>query len=678
MKFLWSSLASLLLWQSHSLADDTAFFNALLASPSNTIVLAPGTYHLDQIMVPAGKTLIGGQPRPTIIHSTSNSPMLTVSSGTTLENIAFTGFWATNNVIGEVCMHAGSVTGIVLRSLAFDHFQYAIESDHTGENFLPPSPVGSGMRIENCSFLDVARGANIVNSRSILCNSNTLARILEHGLQFWGYWDVIPTARFASDITFIGNVVSNVSGGAGIWGSAGDRILMQSNRVVMVGDMCLDLELCADSQIRDNYAEGAYYGGIGVYFSASNIVVSNNMVVNNRYAPQDINGWWVRAGIWLNDASFKQYVTLIGNTITNTTDLPRRSIWVQSTNVNHIAARYNRTINAPNYWENNTMPFTNFTIINGVLTGLSASDSASPLSSSLVPATQWRFYKGQSSAPTTSTLWTIMGFDDSAWLTGNLPFWYGDLSSGYELTDMMTNYTTVYLRHPFVVGSPSSVTSLTLHVDYDDAMAIWLNGTMAWSSTNCPPTLAYTSTATVAHNWSGDQPGFAQPAETISISPSLVVSGTNIIAIMSLNSGLLSSDLHIEMSLNANFNAVDDQDQDGLPDGWELQWFGSLGNTVAESDQDGDGLTDEEEFRADTNPSDPDSNLNVASSSLDTTNGVVFTWPAQPNRTYGLRAANTMTSSWNTIASSVTSTPPVNVYTAAPSTQTRFYRVHLE
>jgi hypothetical protein len=46
-----------------------------------------------------------------------------------------------------------------------------------------------------------------------------------------------------------------------------------------------------------------------------------------------------------------------------------------------------------------------------------------------------------------------------------------------------------------------------------------------------------------------------------------------------------------------------DADQDGLPDGWELEWLGDLAGTGT-TDSDLDGLTDAAELAAGTNPLD--------------------------------------------------------------------------
>ena len=50
-----------------------------------------------------------------------------------------------------------------------------------------------------------------------------------------------------------------------------------------------------------------------------------------------------------------------------------------------------------------------------------------------------------------------------------------------------------------------------------------------------------------------------------------------------------------------------DSDEDGLPDGWELRYGGSLTQMCAAADFDRDGMADDEEFRAGTSPDRSDS-----------------------------------------------------------------------
>jgi len=58
-----------------------------------------------------------------------------------------------------------------------------------------------------------------------------------------------------------------------------------------------------------------------------------------------------------------------------------------------------------------------------------------------------------------------------------------------------------------------------------------------------------------------------------------------------------------------------DTDGDGLPDSWEIQYFGSINDprAVAGADPDNDGFTNLQEFYAGTSPTDPNSYLKLES-----------------------------------------------------------------
>jgi len=78
-----------------------------------------------------------------------------------------------------------------------------------------------------------------------------------------------------------------------------------------------------------------------------------------------------------------------------------------------------------------------------------------------------------------------------------------------------------------------------------------------------------------------------------------------------------------------------DTDGDGLPDAWELSHVGNLTAMTAVSNTDGDGATDLEEYRADTNPLVPGDELRILAFdfSANGTNSFV-TWSSRPTRFY--------------------------------------------
>src|SRR5688572_9839722 len=90
----------------------------------------------------------------------------------------------------------------------------------------------------------------------------------------------------------------------------------------------------------------------------------------------------------------------------------------------------------------------------------------------------WKYFKGRSEASSPDTAaWRQLSFDDSSWTTAPAPFWFGDaLPGGTQLTDMLNQYTTIYLRRTFTVSDVSEVSALRLGFRCDDGFVAWING----------------------------------------------------------------------------------------------------------------------------------------------------------------------------------------------------------
>jgi hypothetical protein len=85
-----------------------------------------------------------------------------------------------------------------------------------------------------------------------------------------------------------------------------------------------------------------------------------------------------------------------------------------------------------------------------------------------------------------------------------------------------------------------------------------------------------------------------------------------------------------------NASTPGDADGDGLPDAWEIQYFGAINDPRAtpNADPDNDGLTNLQEYVSGTGPTDPGSYLEIDSISSD--GGVAIHFNAVAGRTYSV------------------------------------------
>jgi len=121
-----------------------------------------------------------------------------------------------------------------------------------------------------------------------------------------------------------------------------------------------------------------------------------------------------------------------------------------------------------------------------------------------------------------------------------------------------------------------------------------------------------------------------------------------------------------------------DSDGDGLPDAWELFYFGNPTNGTASIDSDGDGADNFAEYVAGTLPLDASSYL-VLQSFMDT-NGVMYiVWPSVADRSYDmLQSLNLLSNDWVAISSNIPATAPTNTYIATPATNAAFFQLEVQ
>ena len=124
-----------------------------------------------------------------------------------------------------------------------------------------------------------------------------------------------------------------------------------------------------------------------------------------------------------------------------------------------------------------------------------------------------------------------------------------------------------------------------------------------------------------------------------------------------------------------------DSDGNGLADAWEQQFFGRIG-VDPHADPDGDGLNNLREYRAGTNPNDPQSRFEIVNINP-VPGGIQLLWSSEPLRTYRVRRSSTLLgppSAYEVIRSGLAATPPFNQFvdTNVTGPNTGFYVIQIE
>jgi len=127
--------------------------------------------------------------------------------------------------------------------------------------------------------------------------------------------------------------------------------------------------------------------------------------------------------------------------------------------------------------------------------------------------------------------------------------------------------------------------------------------------------------------------------------------------------------------------ATDDADGDGLPDAWEILYFGSIQNASPTDDPDGDRMTNLQEWLAGTVPTNALSRFQFSTVVRQPDGRAVLSWPSVDGRTYSLAWSTNVgiTGSFSVLNASIPATPPINTYTDSMHTNSSrgFYQLRL-
>jgi hypothetical protein len=123
---------------------------------------------------------------------------------------------------------------------------------------------------------------------------------------------------------------------------------------------------------------------------------------------------------------------------------------------------------------------------------------------------------------------------------------------------------------------------------------------------------------------------------------------------------------------------IKDTDNDGLPDYWELLYFGSLTATDGAGDSDGDGLRDYEEYLAGTDPTDPESSMRFYGCWGGGPSGYTIVWASATNRLYTIQWTTDLMTNFVMLVTNYPGSAPQTGYFHETPVSNAFYRVLLQ
>lgn len=180
----------------------------------------------------------------------------------------------------------------------------------------------------------------------------------------------------------------------------------------------------------------------------------------------------------------------------------------------------------------------------GSMTSAEAMLTVMPVSSgtvSLIPmGAVWKYL---ATGVDQGTAWIAPSFNDSAWPSGPAQLGYGDGDEATTVSfgpDPDNKYITTYFRRSFVVNAASALTNLNLRLLVDDGAVVYLNGVEVFRA-NLPMGATTYSTLAVS--------SVENAISSATLSPALLVNGTNVVAVEVHQNSANSTDLSFDCEL---------------------------------------------------------------------------------------------------------------------------------
>ncbi len=251
-----------------------------------------------------------------------------------------------------------------------------------------------------------------------------------------------------------------------------------------------------------------------------------------------------------------------------------------------------------------------------------------------------------------------------------------------------------YLASTGFTGASNSSTSEEITNTSDPALyQTSVHGTFAWAQS--VPNGSYTLILKFAENWTG---GTAPGNRVFSVD----VEGNRRITDLDLFDAapgqynahdialpvtVFDGQLNLAFTPTANnglINAIvllsvpyPDTNHNGIPDTWELEYFETL-SMVADDDEDGDGISNYDEYIAGTSPTDPQSAFRIKNATHETDSGFSVRWDSVTGRTYTVMKSTTLSDDWLPASEPVQGSGGELIFTDASATEPQtFYKIQV-
>ncbi|MEM7392359.1 MAG: Ig-like domain-containing protein, partial [Verrucomicrobiota bacterium] len=149
------------------------------------------------------------------------------------------------------------------------------------------------------------------------------------------------------------------------------------------------------------------------------------------------------------------------------------------------------------------------------------------------------------------TAWKEFAFDDSSWASGPAKLGYnnGEVTTISFGPDANNKYVTSYFRHAFVFNDVNRVESVLVRLLRDDGGVVYINGTEVFRSNMPGGPIAYNTFAGGTVGGGAENQFFS-----MSVSPSVLLPGTNVVAVEIHQANATSSDLSFDFSLDVQLS----------------------------------------------------------------------------------------------------------------------------